>query len=128
MSDSWWSRKLNNNPAPAQRQSTPHAPMRVPAPIQHQTPLQPQQYQQPQVQQPVPQEEFANLTDYLQRKQYSEIPRKADGQRLTSGVCPSCGSGDYLITPVGGGSHQHCYSCGYPVVQTGSPTGVLGSA
>lgn len=133
MSD-WWARKLAGGaPTPPPRQgSTPPLPQPAPRPTQV-----PQQYapegavqQPPQYPQPAQQnpDEEIPLTQALATKTYDRIPDKASGQLQNSSTCPSCQSGNYLVTNTGGRRHEHCHDCGYPVVQAGSGMGALGGS
>lgn len=143
MSD-WWSRKLNNGgQAPPQQPrpgSTPPLPQAAPRPVHlppqyvpTPQPAQPQQYPQQELGEEVlpegvsANELVAHNQQRLATKQYREIPKEAVAlKRVGGGTCPECGSGNYLSTTVGNRPHEHCYDCGYPIVQAGSGMGALG--
>ena len=54
-------------------------------------------------------------------------PRGGLGETMNVGACPGCGSINYF-SRAGGVTRgpapaPHCYDCGYPTIQTGSPMG-----
>lgn len=54
-------------------------------------------------------------------------PRGGLGETMKTGECPNCGSLNYFSRATGvtrgPAPAPHCYDCGYPTVQTGSPNG-----
>lgn len=134
MSDSWWAKKLGVQQVPTQHR--PGAPVPQAIPPQHRPMAQvPQQYapqgqvvQPPAPAQPLPGPDPENLSEALQVKTYNEVPMEAKAVRRHGGAggCPDCGSGNFFSSGTPGREHQHCYDCGYPIVQTGSGGGALG--
>jgi ribosomal protein S27AE len=99
----WWAQKLAN-------QGQTIAPSDVPAP-QPQPQAQSRYQPQPQVWQRPP----------LVPEGAHRLPASAS----QSGLCPNCGSGNYMAAP--GSSYQRCLDCGYPLVQSGSGMGTVHS-
>ena len=55
----------------------------------------------------------------------STTPSRRPMSSLQSDTCPACASGNYMAAQ--GTSLKRCLECGYPVVQSGSGMGSLGS-
>jgi len=102
MSD-WWSRKLGNGPA------KPSVPPTSPP---SQVPYQPYpQTQNPQVQ-------------YDPQQDQTTVNRAVSAR--TNDRCPNCNSGNYMAPQ--GTNRLRCYDCGYPIMQSGSGSGLPSEA
>lgn len=70
-----------------------------------------------------------------QQPEVEELPAENDGSESKArtqwakhdlGVCPGCGSGNYVSHPDAPGSRPRCYDCGYPISQSGSGVSLKG--
>lgn len=98
----WWAKKLGNNPQP-----TPPRQVELPLPPSQQ-PMQ-----------------------VMPQFQSTATPATAASQAqsaMAAGVCPECRSTDYFGDPANPNTAKRCYSCGYPVQQSGSRYGALTGA
>jgi ribosomal protein S27AE len=98
MSNDWWSKKLGNTP------SKPGVPPTSPAPSVPYTPP----AQQPNVQ-----------VSYDPNQ--DQLVTRAQTAKMNDS-CPGCGSGNYFAPQ--GTQRMRCYDCGYPVVQSGTGSGM----
>lgn len=109
MSD-FWSNILGNNP-PEETQPPPQSDLPwwkrplVDVPLPQSSPPAPGQPQQ---------------NDPAQQLDPEQSRAKTQWARDTSGNCPSCGSQDYSRHPENPTARPRCFSCGYPLVQSGS--------
>lgn len=110
----WFAKKLGGG-APQQQPTPGTAPVQSPV----QSPVVPQQ--QPQPQQPadpnnVKPGEPGSFSHALAVGDTRGGPAHKTGK---VGVCPGCGSGNYIEMKNG----SRCYDCGYPLIQFGSELG-----
>lgn len=115
----WWARKLG---APAPQQPPPQQypqPQGYPADVA--PPQHPAAYGQP-----APDTKLGNINDFRARLSAGQT-KGGPAARLETGKCPGCGSGNFFAHRSGNHTGQqaapHCFDCGYPTVQYGSPTG-----
>lgn len=112
MSDFWSNKLANVRPVPRQEPVSSHRPWwdDSPPPQSAQQPAQPVQ---PQYQ-----------SQYQAQSQYQPPPQAKSAQHTER--CPDCGSAEYFapvavgISVMNGPSRARCFSCGYPLSQTGS--------
>lgn len=100
MANDWWSRHLNNlQPVP----QAPNLPQTMPTQYPSYVPQAPQN----------PQVAYDPNRD--------QLVSKAQTSRMTD-RCPGCNSGNYFAPT--GTQLKRCYDCGYPIVQSGTGTGM----
>ena len=135
MSD-WWSKKLGGpvSAPPASHPPTGHRPIVGYQQQQQQQVAQPQQQQQV-VQQQGPVPPGVDPSQWNQGPKMSdmllvdpvEVPAQAKGMLTETDLCPQCGGGNYFSRSNGvlrgHAPMPHCYDCGFPIEQAGSPGG-----
>lgn len=112
MSSDWWSRKLNNQPAPPKPNLPPvQAPLRFPA--QSPVPM-----AQPQVTNTRVLDPFKSPTEQISMGEAIHLWKGGEAARVEGGLsCPSCGS--HLVFTRSGNRINgaqpapRCFSCGY---------------
>lgn len=95
----WWANKLGTQSAPRSTPATGPAPSNV---------------YRATVNQPTVRVDYDAAQDQLVSKAVSA---------RSSESCPSCFSGNYMSAP-GSNTMKRCYDCGYPIVQSGTGTGL----
>lgn len=112
MSDFWANKLANVRPVPRQEPVSAHRPWWDNSPAPASAPVQPVQQ--------IPQ----GYPPQSAQPQYQAPPQAKSAQHTAS--CPECGSSDYFapvpegISVMNGPSRARCFSCGYPLSQTGS--------
>lgn len=118
----WFAKKLGTQP-PQPSAPGPQAPAYQP-PAQQPQQVPPQQPADPN--KPPPPGAPGTLSHALQDP---NLQTKGDqAARTEHELCPACNSNNYFsrtnaLGGVGVAPRKHCYDCGYPLVQYGSPTG-----
>lgn len=123
MSNDWWQRRLGGG-APAPRPTAPMPPTTPSQPQQQPSPYAPGQ----QLVTPDPPETDRKLTgvdDFRAVLESATTTKGGQAARLETNRCPLCDGGNYFSRTSGLGkpAAPHCWDCGYPLVQYGSPTG-----
>ncbi|MCA1783607.1 MAG: hypothetical protein ABR616_15745 [Dermatophilaceae bacterium] len=113
-SANWFAKKLGTAPAPPGESPGMAAPPATSAPqVRPQAPQQPQQPADPNNVKPG---EPGSFSHALEQGQTQGGPAHKTGK---VGVCPGCGSGNYIELKSG----SSCFDCGYPLIQFGSELG-----
>ena len=112
MSKDWYQRKIGAKAA--------NSPVSwAPRPSSHAQPTAPAAA--PSYASPSPQAPPSSLSEALASPHTKT--RGGDAARAGSKHCPSCSSGNFVVSPKMEGAKPHCFDCGFPVVQFGSETG-----